>query len=74
VALALSDLGDALAEAGAVVGGGAALGAATAFTAGAILRDAGFDAVEPLRWAERGAAYGGVFGLSALLWRGLGVS
>lgn len=63
------DLADFLAEAGSVVGGSAALGATLAFLAGSAARDLGVWDVEPLRWAEIGAQYGGVAGIVALILR-----
>jgi hypothetical protein len=62
------DLGDFLAEGGAVVGGGAALGATVGFIAGSLLHD-----IRPKTdsdaWAR--ALWGGVCGLAALALRGL---
>jgi hypothetical protein len=64
------DLGDFLAEGGAVVGGGAALGAALGFIAGSIVHD--FDAkADPDVWARKGGLLGGVMGLAALLLEGV---
>jgi hypothetical protein len=62
------DLGDFLAEGGAVVGGGAALGAALFFVAGSVYHDFRPDA-DPDEWARRGALFGGLFGLAALALR-----
>jgi hypothetical protein len=56
------DLGDFLAEGGAVVGGGAAIGATACFIAGSIVHDFRPE-VDPDDWARRGALLGGVFGL-----------
>jgi hypothetical protein len=64
------DLGDFLAEGGAVVGGGAALGATVFFIAGSILHDFRPE-TDPDRWARQGAALGGVAGLVALALRGI---
>ena len=59
------DLGDFLAEAGAVVGGSAALGATLGFIAGSIVHDLRPQS-EPDEWARNGAAFGGVVGLGVL--------
>jgi hypothetical protein len=60
------DLGDFRAEGGAVVGGGAALGAVIGFVAGSLVHDlrAGTD---PDLWARRGGLLGGLVGLVALI-------
>jgi hypothetical protein len=64
------DLGDFLAEGGAVVGGGAALGATLFFIAGSLVHD--FQPkIDPEEWARKGAAFGGVVGLGVLLFRGV---
>jgi hypothetical protein len=55
-------LGELLADAGAVVGGGAALGATVAFVVGSVVHDFCAD-VDPDRWARRGGLVGGAFGL-----------
>ena len=60
------ELGDFLADAGAVVGGATALGAACGFILGSIVHDFRPEA-DPGEWARRGGVYGGVFGLGALL-------
>ena len=60
------DLGDVLAEAGAVVGGGAALGATLCFIAGSVVHDFRPE-TDPETWARRGGLLGGVFGLVVLL-------
>ena len=77
------DVADLLAEAGAVVGGGAALFAVLGLITGSLMRDAaqrngwarerGWDAVDPVRPATRWAPYGGLFGLTSLTlrWAGL---
>jgi hypothetical protein len=64
------DLGDFLAEGGAVVGGGAALGATLFFIAGSLVRDFR-PGTDPDQWAREGAALGGVLGLAALAFRGV---
>jgi hypothetical protein len=60
------DLGDFLAEGGAVVGGGAALGATVGFIAGSIVHDFRPE-TDPDAWARRFAALGGTFGLVILV-------
>jgi hypothetical protein len=62
------DLGDFLAEGGAVVGGGAAFGAAIGFIAGSLANDVDPRA-DPDVWARKGAAWGGLAGLVALVER-----
>jgi hypothetical protein len=64
------DLGDFLAGGGAIVGGGAALGATVFFIAGSIVHDLRPD-TDPDAWARRGALVGGVFGLTVLLIEGV---
>lgn len=64
------DLGDFLAEGGAVVGGGAALGATVFFIAGSLVHDFRPQS-DPEEWARTGALVGGVFGLVVLLSGGL---
>jgi hypothetical protein len=64
------DLGDFLAEAGAIVGGGAALGATLGFIVGSVMHDFR-PATDPNRWTRNGAAFGGILGLVALLERGV---
>jgi hypothetical protein len=64
------DLGDFLAEGGAVVGGSAAFGATLGFIAGSLIHDFK-PSVNPERWARFGGVYGGVFGLVALILRGI---
>jgi hypothetical protein len=59
-------LGDLLAEAGAVVGGGAALGATVGFVLGSLAQDIGV-AADPDIWARHGGLWGGVAGLVAFL-------
>ena len=63
-------LGDFLAEAGAVVGGSAALGATVGFIAGSIVHDFR-PQTDPDQWARKGAAFGGVVGLGVLLATGV---
>jgi hypothetical protein len=58
------DLGDFLAEGGAIVGGGAAIGATVFFIAGSIVHDFRPE-TDPEDWARKGAAYGGLVGLVA---------
>jgi hypothetical protein len=60
------DLGHFLAEGGAVVGGGAALGATLGFIAGSVVHDLRPE-TDPEYWARRGALLGGAFGLAILL-------
>jgi hypothetical protein len=64
------DLGDFLAEGGAIVGGGAALGAAVGFIIGSVVHDFRPE-TDPDEWARRCAALGGVAGLVDLLERGV---
>jgi hypothetical protein len=59
-------LGELLADAGAVVGGGAALGVTVGFVLGALARDLGMNA-EPDVWARHGGVWGGVAGIVAFL-------
>ena len=58
----MRDLGDFLAEGGAIVGRGAALGATLFFIAGSIVHDFRPE-TDPEQWARRG----GLFGLVVLL-------
>jgi peptidoglycan/LPS O-acetylase OafA/YrhL len=62
------DLGDFLAEGGAIVGGGAALGATLGFIAGSLVHDVR-PQTDPDFWARRGAFFGGGAGLVALILR-----
>ncbi len=62
------DLGDFLAEGGAVVGGGAALGATVFFIAGSLVHDLRPE-TDPDRLARNGGFYGGVLGLAVLAFR-----
>jgi hypothetical protein len=64
------DLGDFLAEGGALVGGAAALGATLGFIAGSLVHDFRAD-TDPEYWARRGGFLGGVVGLVVLLDRGV---
>ena len=66
----MRDLGDFLAEGGAIVGGGAALGATLGFLVGTVVHDFR-PQTDPDYWARKGAAYGGLLGLVALLDRGV---
>jgi len=56
------ELGDFLADGGAIVGGGAAFGAALGFVAGSIVHDFR-EETEPEVWARHGGFLGGVLGL-----------
>ena len=69
----IEGLGDLLAAGGAVVGGGAALGAALASLVRSVLEDAGVENVSAPVWARAGGQIGGLAGLAALALRGLGV-
>ena len=62
------DLG--LAEGGAIVGGGAALGATLFFIVGSLVHDFRPE-TDPDEWARVGALFGGVAGLGVLLDRGV---
>ena len=62
----MRDLGDFLAEGGAIVGGSAALGATLGFIAGSIVHDFRPQR-DPSYWARRRGLYGGLFGLAVLL-------
>jgi hypothetical protein len=64
------DLGDFLAEGGAIVGGSSALFATLGFVAGSLVHDFRPES-DPDVWARKGAAYGGVIGLGVLLSRGI---
>ena len=66
----MRDLGDFLAEGGAIVGGAAALGATLFFIAGSVVQDFR-PQTDPDLWARKGAAYGGLVGLVALVDRGV---
>ena len=60
------DFADFLAQGGAVVGGGAALGAVLGFIAGSLVHDFRPE-TDPDEWARVGAVWGGVCGLAALI-------
>ena len=59
-------LGELLADAGAVVGGGAALGATVGFVLGSLAQEFGANA-DPERWTRRGGQLGGIVGIVAFL-------
>jgi hypothetical protein len=59
-------LGELLAGAGAVVGGGAALGATLGFIAGCPAQDLGAE-IDPDFWARMGGMFGGIMGIVAFL-------
>jgi len=69
----IEDLGDLLAEGGAVVGGGTAIGYALGWVVASLLRDAGAREVSTPTWARKGGQLGGIAGLVALALRVLGV-
>ncbi len=71
--IAATDLADFLADAGTVVGGAIAIGAALGFLAGSLARDLGHD-VDVRAWTETIAGFGGVAGLATLAGRYVGVS
>ena len=60
------DLGDFLAEGGAIVGGAAALGATVFFIVGSLVHDFR-PGTDPDQWARKRAAFGGVVGLGVLV-------
>jgi hypothetical protein len=62
------DLGDVLAEGGAVVGGAAALGVVGGFVLGSIVHDFRPE-TDPDDWARIGGLLGGVVGFGLLLAR-----
>jgi hypothetical protein len=62
------DLGEFLAEGGAIVGGATALGAAIGFIAGSIVHDYRPE-TDPEEWARQGGLYFGVAGLGVLFAR-----
>ena len=65
------ELGNFFAEGGAVVGGGAALGATLGYIAGSVLHD--FQpAIDPGEVARSDGLFGGVAGLAALLFAVVG--
>ncbi len=61
----IEDLGDLLAEGGAVVGGGTAIGYALGWVVASLLRDAGAREVSTPTWARKG----GQLGESPAWWR-----
>ena len=65
----VDDFAEFLERAGAIVGGGAALGGAVGFLLGSIGRDMGISQRDPLDLAETGAQVGGILGLVAF-WLG----
>jgi hypothetical protein len=60
------DFAELLAHGGAVAGGGAAFGGVLGFIAGSIVHDVN-PKLDPDAWARKGALFGGVAGLVALL-------
>jgi hypothetical protein len=64
------DVGDFLAEAGSIVGGGAALGATLGFIGGSLVHDLR-PQTDPDLWARKGGFLGGVVGLAVLAIRGV---
>jgi hypothetical protein len=62
----VTDLGDFLAEGGAIVGGATAMGAALGFVLGALVHEAR-PSTDPEFWARRGGLLGGVAGLVVLI-------
>ena len=66
----MRDLGDFLAEGGAIVGGSAALFGTLGFVAGSLVHDFRPES-NPEEWARKWAAFGGVVGLGVLLSRGV---
>ena len=69
----MRDLGDFLAEGGAIMGGSAALFGTLGFVAGSLVHDFRQE-TDPEEWARKGAAVGGVVGLGVLLSRGIDFS
>ena len=63
------DLAQRLADWGAIVAGGAALGGTGLYLLTSLLKMAGFPAADPLESIERGAAIGAFIGLVALVAR-----
>ena len=68
-----TDLAGWLADAGATIGGGTALGAGVAWLVAVLWRDFGKREVDVQDWVVHGGGYGAVFGVAALLWRAVGV-
>lgn len=66
-------LSELLAEAGGVVGGGAALGAGAAWAIAAISNDFRDRDYDVAAWVQRGGGLGAVFGLAALVFDSLGL-
>jgi hypothetical protein len=60
------ELGDFLADAGAIVGGATVLGATLGFIAGSVLHDLRADA-DPEQWARYGGLLGGTAGLAVFV-------
>ena len=60
------DLGDFLADAGAVVGGGTALGATLGFIVGSLVHDMRPHS-DPERWVRLGGLLGGTAGLAVFV-------
>ena len=61
------ELGDFLADAGAVVGGSTVLGATIGFIVGSVIHDFRAD-TDPEQWAHTGGLAGGVFGFGVVLY------
>ena len=70
--MASTELTDALADAGSVAGGGAALFGTAAFVVASLARDLGAQ-VDPIEAAERGAVFGAGFGLLVFAYQRAGV-
>jgi hypothetical protein len=62
------EVGEFLADGGAIVGGGAVLGATVGFVAGSLVRDFR-PQTDPEDWARVLGFYGGVLGMAVLLIR-----
>jgi hypothetical protein len=60
------DLGDFLAEGGAIVGGGAAMGAVLGFVLGSLVHDFR-PSTDPDLWARRWGLFGGLVGVVAVI-------
>ncbi len=69
----IEDLGDLLAEGGAVVGGGTAVGYAIGWLIGSLLEDVGSQRASAERLSRTFGQLGGIAGLVALALRVLGV-
>jgi hypothetical protein len=61
-----------IADVGPVVGGGAAVGGALGFLAGALVHDLGRATTDPLRWGQQGGYLGGAGSLLFLFLNSLG--